>query len=78
MEDRITLMNNNNQEKDYKLLAIIDKEYKYLIYTNLSNTNMKKNLYAVKVKELTNNSETIPITDDEWNMINKEYMSIIK
>ena len=43
MEDRITLMNNNNQEKDYKLLAIIDKEYKYLIYTNLSNTNMKKN-----------------------------------
>ncbi len=78
MEDKIVLMDENNQEKEYKLLAIIDKEDKYIIYTDLNNLDITNNLYVVKVKELNNNTLTIPITDDEWNMINEEYLSIIK
>ena len=78
MEDKIILLDENNQEKEYKLLAIIDKEDKYIIYTDLDNLDITNNLYVVKIKELNNNTSIIPITDEEWNMINEEYSSIIK
>lgn len=75
--DIITVTNNNNEKIDYKLLMVIDKNFKYLIYTDIDNTNYKKNIYAVKVKSLNINEETIPITDNEWEMIENEYKKIV-
>ena len=78
MEDKITLINENNEQKDYKLLAIIDIDYQYIIYTDLDNNDFKHNLYAIKVKDINLDNNILPISDEEWNIINNEYMSIIK
>ncbi len=77
MNDIITLYDENNQTKDYKLLLVIDKDFKYIIYTDLDNNNIKNDLYAIKVKSLNNNEETISINDSEWNMIEEEYNKIV-
>ncbi len=75
--DLITLYDSNNQKKDYKLLLVIDNEYKYVIYTDIDNTDINKNLYAIKIKEFNNNEETIPISDTEWEMIENELKKLI-
>ena len=75
-KDIITVTNDNNEKIDYKLLMVIDKNFKYLIYTDIDNPDYKKNIYAVKVKSLNINEETIPITDNEWEMIENEYKKI--
>ena len=75
--DLITLYDSNNQKKDYKLLLVIDNEYKYVIYTDIDNTDINKNLYAIKIKEFNNNEETIPITDTEWEMIENKLKELI-
>ena len=75
--DIITLYDNNNQKKDYKLLLVINSEYKYVIYTDIENTDINKDLYAIKIKEFNNNEETIPITDSEWEMIENELKKLI-
>lgn len=75
--DIITLYDNNNQKKDYKLLLVINSEYKYVIYTNIENTDINKDLHAIKIKEFNNNEETIPITDSEWEMIENELKKLI-
>ena len=75
--DIITLYDNNNQKKDYKLLLVINSEYKYVIYTDIQNTDINNDLYAIKIKEFNNNEETIPITDSEWEMIENELKKLI-
>ena len=75
--DIITLYDENNLKHEYKLLFVIDKEFKYIVYTNVDNYNIKKDLYVIKVKSLNNNEKSIPITDDEWKMINDEYQKLI-
>lgn len=75
--DLITLYDSNNQKKDYKLLLVIDNEYKYVIYTDIDNTDINKNLYAIKIKEFNNNEETIPISDTEWEMIENKLKELI-
>ena len=77
MNDTITLYDENNQTKEYKLLLIIDNDFKYIIYTDLDSNDLKDNLYAIKVKSLNNNEEIIPITDSEWIMIKEEYNKIV-
>ena len=75
--DIITVYDENNEKEDYKLLLVINKEYKYLIYTKLNNLNLKRNLYAVKIKDLKSNEETLEISNDEWEMIEKTYKNLI-
>lgn len=77
MNDVISL-NINNVIEDYRLLYIIDKEYKYVIYTDINNENITKKLYAIKVKSFVNNETTLPISDDEWKMIENKYHELIK
>ena len=77
MDDIITLYDENNQKQDYKLLLILDKDFKYLIYTNINNNDVKNDLYAIKLKTLNNNETSIPITNDEWTMIEKESLNLI-
>ena len=72
-KDIITIYDNNDNKKNYKLLFIIEKEFKYIIYTDIDNNDLTKNLYAVKVKD--NNS--LEITDKEWKMIEKEYNKLL-
>ena len=76
-EELITIIDENNQKKDYKVLLIIDKEYKYIIYTNIDNNDLRHNLYVAKVKSLDNINDTMEITSSEWEMIEKEYQSIL-
>ena len=75
--DIITLYDSNNQKHEYKLLLVLNKEFKYLIYTNINNNDIKKDLYAIKIKALNKKEDTIPITDDEWKMIETEYLNLI-
>ena len=76
-KDIISLYDENNQKKDYKLLMIISKEYKYLIYTDIDNMDLNKNMYAIKTKELNKLEEILPISEEEWKMIEEEYNKII-
>ncbi len=75
--DIITLYDNNNQKHEYKLLLVLNKEFKYLIYTNIENNDIKKDLYVIKIKALNTREDTIPITDEEWKMIENEYQNLI-
>lgn len=76
-KDIISLYDENNQKKDYKLLMIISKEYKYLIYTDIDNMDLNKNMYAIKTKELNKLEEILPISEEEWKTIEEEYNKII-
>ena len=77
MDNIIEIYDENNEKKEYQLLAIIDKNYKYIIYTDIENKDFKNNLYAIKVNNIDDISDTIPITDDEWEFIEKEYKKLI-
>ena len=76
--DIITLYDENNNKKDYKVLLVINDEYKYIIYTDIDNKDLRNNLMVAKVKSLDNLSETLQITQDEWKYIENKYKEIIK
>ena len=76
--DIITLYDENNNKKDYKVLLVINDEYKYIIYTDIDNKDLRNNLMVAKVKSLDNLSETLPINQDEWKYIENKYKEIIK
>ena len=71
----ITIYDSENIEK-YKILLVIKKDYNYIIYTDINNDSIKKNLYVVKTLDF-NNLTPITINDDEWQMINSEYNKLI-
>lgn len=75
--DIIKIYDENNNPKEYKVLLIIDSEYKYIIYTDTSQEEIDKGLMVAKVKSLENINETMPISDDEWKMIEKEYQKLL-
>ncbi len=74
-EDTIILLE-NNVEKEYCLLLTIDN--KYIIYTDIDNHNINKNIYVIKVESINDNQSILPITDDELNIINQKYLELIK
>ncbi len=74
--DIITVYDINGMAKTYKMLLVIKKEYQYIVYTDINNDNIKENLYAIKINDL-DDKETLPINDEEWQMIEKEYQKII-
>ena len=76
--DIITLYDENNNKKDYKVLLVINDEYKYIIYTDIDNKDLRNNLMVAKVKSLDNLSDTLPINQDEWKYIENKYKEIIK
>lgn len=76
-ENILTIYDEDNNTKDYKILLVIEKDYKYIIYTDLNNYNIKKNLYAIKLNSLES-KEPIFINDSEWKMIYDEYQNLIK
>lgn len=76
-KDIITLYDDKNEKKDYKLLLVINKDYKYLIYTDINNMNLKNNIYAIKTKNLKSNEEVLTIDDNEWQMIEETYENIV-
>ena len=78
MNNDIIKINSNGIDKDYRVLFIIDKGFYYIIYTDLNNQQFNKNLYVAKVTNISKISNTLPISDDEWKMIESEYMKVIK
>lgn len=77
MKDNLITIEMDGSKKDYKVLAIVDKEYKYIIYTDIENDDIKNNLYVAKVKNLENINETLEISDSEWQMIENEYNKLL-
>ena len=75
-ENIITIYDNENNKKDYKILLIIEKEYYYIIYTDLKNTNIKKNLNVVKVSSL-DKLDIIPMNNNDWKIVETEYKNLI-
>lgn len=75
--DIISIKGADGNFKDYRILLVLNHEYKYIIYTDLGNTNFKENLYVAKVKTLDNLNETLELTDDEWQLVEEEYKKII-
>ena len=73
----IKIYDENNEIKEYKVLLIIDKEYKYIVYTDIDNNDFNKDLMVAKVKSLDNVNETIPIDEKEWEMIEDYYKKAI-
>ncbi len=76
--DKIKIYDKDNNLKEYKVLLIIDLDYKYIIYTNINNNNLEKDLLVAKVKSLDDINETLEISDEEWKMIEERYQKIIK
>ena len=74
-ESMITILN-NGEKKEYKLLMVIQKDIYYIIYTDVDNMDFSKNLYVAKVKNIDDISETIHITNEEWDMIEKECQKV--
>ena len=62
----------NNKETDYRILLTIDD--KYIVYTNINNTNINENIYIIKIDE---NNNVIPISDKELKIVEKKYQNII-
>ena len=75
-ENIITTYDNKNEDK-YKILLAIEKENYYIIYTDLKNYNIKEDLYAIKLNSL-DSEEVLPISDDEWKMLEYEYNNLVK
>lgn len=75
-KDIITIYDNDNLPKEYKLLMVIDNEFKYIVYTDTENDNLNKNIFVTKIQDF-NSNETLSITDDELNMVNNKYQEII-
>ncbi len=75
-ENIIKIHHSDGSTKDYKILVTIKKEDYYIIYTDLGNNNIKEDLYAIKIKSFENN-EVLPISDDEWLMIEQEYVNLL-
>ena len=76
MNKDIIRLAKNDEEKDYQLLMTIDD--KYIIYTELDNTNIKKDIHVLKVNSIENNNESISISDEELEIVTKKYLNIIK
>ncbi len=77
MKDDLITIYKDGKEIEYKLLMIIDKEYKYIIYTDKDNNELDKNLYVAKVNSIDEIDETLPLSDDEWVMVENEYKKVI-
>lgn len=78
MSDNIlTVYDENDNPKDYKILLVLEDDYKYIIYTDLNNYNIKKSLYAIKLSSLES-TEPLYINDEEWKKLEKEYLNLIK
>ena len=75
-ENIITIYDKEGNKQEYKILLIIEKEYYYIIYTDINSQSIKNNLNVIKVSSL-DNLAAIPINDDEWNMLENEYNNII-
>ncbi len=76
-ENIIKIYDNNGSDEEYQVLAVLKKEFDYIIYTDLNNDNIKKNIQAIKVSS-NNNNEVIPINKKEWQMLEQEYLNLIE
>ena len=78
MNDVLNIYRKNGQKDEYKLLCIIEKDFKYVIYTNKENNNIKENLYVAKTQKANYLDEIIPMNDYDWELINKEYLNLLE
>ena len=72
----LTIYDNDGNTKKYKILLVIKKEYNYIIYTDIDNENIRKNIRVIKVSNL-NDLAILPINNDDWTIINNEYNKLI-
>ena len=76
--DIIKVINDNNEEKEYTLLAIFTMNgNQYIVYKDINNNSINEDLLASRIDEFKEDMKLFPLTDDEWNMITEEYQKLI-
>ena len=77
--DIIKIIDDNNEEKEYILLAIFTlSNGQYIVYKDVNNNSINDNLLASRVEEFESNMNLYPLNDEEWDMIEEEYKKIIE
>lgn len=77
--DIIKVYNENNEEKDYILLAIFTINGKqYIVYKDINNESINENLLASRIDEFSKDMKLFPLSDKEWDMVSDEYQKLIK
>lgn len=77
--DIIKIIDDNNEEKEYILLAIFTlSNSQYIVYKDVNNNSINDNLLASRVEEFESNMNLYPLNDEEWDMIEEEYKKIIE
>ena len=72
----IKVYDDDNNVKEYKLIAIYDN--KYIIYKDINNVFNNQDIYASKI---ISNNEVLKLgklTDAEWKILENEYSNLLE
>ena len=78
MKNDIITVYEDEKKVLYKLLLVIEKDYKYIVYTKIDNNIIDNDLFVAKVNKLDDINETLSISEEEWDMIEKEYNKLLE
>ena len=77
-DDIIKIINDDNEEKEYVLLAtFIDSGKQYIIYKDINNNSIDKDIMASRIDEFKVDMKLFPLSNEEWDMIIDKYKKII-
>ena len=77
VNDLITIYRENGKKEKYKLLCVIKKDYNYIIYTNLKNTDVTKNIYIAKTKNASYLEEIQAMDDIDFSFVKETYLNLL-
>lgn len=77
-DDIIKVIDENNEEKEYNLLAVFTINGKqYIVYKDINNKSVTENLLASRITEFSKDMKLIPLTNEEWDIVSNEYEKLI-
>lgn len=77
-DDIIKVLDENNVEKEYNLLAIFTINGKqYIVYKDINNESVTENLLASRINEFSTDMQLFPLSDEEWDIVSNEYENLI-
>ena len=79
-KDNIIIVTNDaNEKKECYLLASLGiNDKKYIIYKDVDNKDIDKNLMASRIEMLSQEMQLFPLSEEEWELVSEEYSKIIK
>lgn len=77
-DDIIKVIDENNLEKEYNLLAIFTINGKqYIVYKDINNESVTENLLASRINEFSTDMQLFSLSDEEWDIVSNEYENLI-